>query len=118
MRASSTRQRHQFRVEKRKSEIFRRRFSSMRTERKPVIKRRCSNARVRGSERLSRKPNKRETREKDRVRKSGFQALLQKFTGHTRYCGKVRFIPTIECSQNIFCNRARKTKGEQNDQIM
>jgi hypothetical protein len=33
-------------------------------------------------------------------------ALLQKFTGHTGYCGKYRFIPTIECGQNIFCNRA------------
>jgi hypothetical protein len=34
-------------------------------------------------------------------------ALLQKFTGHSRYCGKRRFLPTIEGGQNIFCNRAR-----------
>src|SRR5262245_13540614 len=33
-------------------------------------------------------------------------ALLQKFTGHTRYCGNCRFFPTIECGKNIFCNRA------------
>jgi CheY-like chemotaxis protein len=31
---------------------------------------------------------------------------LQKFTGHARYCGDCRFISTIACGQNIFCNRA------------
>ena len=40
-------------------------------------------------------------------------ALLQKFTGHIRYCGKGRFIPTIECGQNIFCNRAQLSKARQ-----
>jgi uncharacterized membrane protein YagU involved in acid resistance len=42
----------------------------------------------------------------DIIRRVLWRALLQKFTGHTRYCGKCRFIPTIECGQNIFCNRA------------
>src|SRR5262249_39826578 len=33
-------------------------------------------------------------------------ALLQKFSDHTKYCGTRQFIPTMECGQNIFCNRA------------
>jgi hypothetical protein len=40
--------------------------------------------------------------------KSVILALLQKFTGHARYCGKRRFIPTIECGQNIFLQQSRK----------
>src|SRR5262249_51712055 len=35
----------------------------------------------------------------------GFVAI---FSSHTRCCSKSRFIPTIECDQNIFCNRARE----------
>jgi hypothetical protein len=32
--------------------------------------------------------------------------LLQKFTGHTRCCDARWFITTMECGQNIFCNRS------------
>ena len=39
-------------------------------------------------------------------------ALLQKFTSHTRYCGKDRSIPTTEGGQNIFCNRACSCASE------
>src|SRR5262249_54148552 len=32
--------------------------------------------------------------------------LLQKFTDHTRCCGVLQFVTTMEYGQNIFCNRS------------
>jgi len=39
------------------------------------------------------------------------EALLQKFSDHTRYCGKSRFLPTINTVKIFFATEPSKEPG-------